>query len=76
MRWGTRLFVVVTPRAKAERVERLDDTQLRVAVTEPPWEGRANTAVVGAVARFLGVPISHVRIVRGLTSRRKVVEVR
>ena len=71
-----RLSVVVTPGAKAERVERLDDTQLRVTVTEPPREGRANAAVVGAVARFLGVPVSHVRIVRGLTSRRKVVEVR
>ena len=76
MRWGIRLSVIVTPAAKAERVERLDDTQLRVAVAEPPREGRANAAVVSAVARFLGVPVSHVRIVRGLTSRRKVVEVR
>jgi len=76
LHWGKRFSVVVTPGAKTERVERLDDAQLRVAVTEPPREGRANAAVVSAVARFLGVSVSHVRIVRGLTSRRKILEVR
>lgn len=70
-----RLSVIVTPGARSERVERLDATRLRVAVTEPPREGRANAAVVSAVARFLGVPRSRVRIVRGLASRRKAVEV-
>jgi hypothetical protein len=70
-----RLSVLVTPGARTEWVERLDATTLRVAVTEPPREGRANTAVVIAIARFLGVPRSRVRIVRGLTSRRKAVEV-
>jgi uncharacterized protein YggU (UPF0235/DUF167 family) len=71
-----RLSLIVTPGARTERVDRVDATQLRVAVTEPPREGRANAAVVSAVARFLGVPSSRVRIVRGLASRRKVVEVR
>ena len=70
-----RLSLIVTPGARTERVDRVDATQLRVAVTEPPREGRANAAVVSAVARFLGVPSSRVRIVRGLASRRKVVEV-
>ncbi len=71
-----RLSLIVTPGARTERVDRVDATQLRVAVTEPPREGRANAAVVSAVARFLGVPSSRVRIVRGLASRRKVVEIR
>jgi len=71
-----RLSLIVTPGARTERVDRVDATQLRVAVTEPPREGRAAAAVVSAVARFLGVPSSRVRIVRGLASRRKVVEVR
>jgi hypothetical protein len=71
-----RLSVTVTPGARAERVERLDATHLRVAVTEPPREGRANAAVVSAVARFLGIPRSRVRIVHGLGGRHKAVEVR
>jgi hypothetical protein len=70
-----RLTVTVTPRVRRERVERVDSTHLRVAVTAPPHEGQANRAVVTAVAGFLGVPPSRVRIVRGMMGRRKIIEV-
>jgi uncharacterized protein (TIGR00251 family) len=70
-----RLSVHVTPRARRERVERLDEGTLRVAVTAPPHEGRANAAVIEAVADYLGVAPSRVRIVRGQASRCKLVDV-
>jgi uncharacterized protein (TIGR00251 family) len=70
-----RLSVIVSPRARRQRVDRIDATTLRVAVTAPPHEGLANAAVVGAVAEFLGVPPSRVRIVRGQTGRHKTVEI-
>ncbi len=70
-----RFSVIVTPRAGRERVERIDATHLRVAVTAPPHEGRANAAVVKAVAAFLDVAPSRVRIIRGEASRRKIVDV-
>jgi uncharacterized protein (TIGR00251 family) len=63
------------PRARRERVERLDATTLRVAVTAPPHEGRANAAVIKAVAAHFGVAPSRVRIVRGHAARRKVLDV-
>jgi uncharacterized protein (TIGR00251 family) len=69
-----RLTVVVTPRAARVRVERLDGTTLRVAVTAPPHEGQANAAVIRAVAAHLGVAPSRVRIVRGAAGRRKILE--
>lgn len=71
-----RLSVLVTPGARQARVERIDGTNLRVAVSEPAREGRANTAVVRAVAEFLNVAPSRVRIVRGAASRHKVLEIR
>jgi uncharacterized protein (TIGR00251 family) len=71
----TRLSVHVTPHARRERVERLDQTTLRVAVTAPPHEGQANAAVLKAVARFLNVPPSRIRIVRGQAGRRKILEI-
>jgi uncharacterized protein (TIGR00251 family) len=70
-----RFSVHVTPRARQERIERVDDRTLRVAVTAPPREGEANAAVIRAVARFLGVAPSRVRILRGGTGRRKILEV-
>ena len=44
-------------------------------VTEPAIEGRANRAVVRAVADVLGVPPSSASLVRGERGRDKVVEV-
>ena len=70
-----RLTVKVTPGAKHERVTRIDASQLRIAVTEPAREGRANAAVVRAVARFLDVPPSAVRVIHGMTRRTKVIDI-
>lgn len=70
-----RFSVLVTPGARKARVERIDGTSLRVAVTAPAREGRANAAVVRTVAEFLNVPPSRVRIVRGLAGRHKVLEI-
>lgn len=48
---------------------------LQLRVTAPPDKGRANAAVVSMLAQALGVAKSRVRIVRGQTSRNKVVTV-
>ena len=48
---------------------------LVVRVREPATDGRANEAVVRAVATALGVGRASVRIVTGAGSRRKVLEV-
>ena len=70
-----RVTVRVVPRARREMVERLPDGGFRVAVTAPAHEGRANEAVIAALAAHLGVPRSKLRIVLGRASRRKVVEI-
>jgi len=46
-----------------------------VAVREPATDGRANRAVVEAVAAALGVARAQVRIAGGAASRHKLVEV-
>lgn len=70
-----RLTVLVTPRARREGIERVGDATLRVAVSAPPHEGQANAAVVRAVAAFLDLPPSRVRIVHGRAGRRKTLEI-
>jgi uncharacterized protein (TIGR00251 family) len=71
-----RVTVTVNAGSRGERVERIDASRLRVAVSEPAREGRANAAVVKAVARFLGVPPSAVHILHGARSRSKVLEIK
>ena len=52
----------------------LGDT-LKVRVSAPAERGQANAAVEALVAKELGVPRVSVRIVAGMTSRRKVVQI-
>jgi uncharacterized protein (TIGR00251 family) len=51
------------------------DGALKVKVTEPPEDGRANRAVVELLAERLGVRAAAVTVVRGASSRTKTIEV-
>ena len=70
-----RLQVRARPRAHAIRTEVSDKGEVRVYVTAAPEGGRANKAVVAAIAEAVGVPKSSVAIVRGRTSRDKLLEI-
>lgn len=72
---GVRLSVRVQPRASREAVLGVHDGALKVALTAPPVDGAANAALVAFLASSLGVAKRSVRIVRGETSKTKVVEV-
>ena len=69
------LRIRVNPGASRNRVDGYDDGVLRLRVTAPPEAGKANAAVTGLLADFLGIPRSRLKIIRGLSSRNKVLEV-
>ena len=69
------LQIRVRPRAGRNTIEIGDDGQVTVRVTAAPERGRANEAVVELLAKKLGVSKSSVTVVRGLTSRDKVVRI-
>jgi uncharacterized protein (TIGR00251 family) len=71
-----RLSVRVTPRSGRDEVEVLADGSLKVRLTTPPVDDKANEALVELLAKHLAVPKSAIRIVRGRTGRNKVVEIR
>ena len=73
---GLDLALWVTPRAVCSEVTGVADARLRVRLAAPPHEGRANVALLAFVAGLLGVAPSDVRLLRGSTSRRKVLRVR
>jgi uncharacterized protein (TIGR00251 family) len=73
---GAALAVRVTPRAsKNEIVEILSDGTVKVHLTAPPVEGKANDALVKFLAGVLEVPTSRVEIVAGANGRDKLVAV-
>ncbi|HJN91123.1 MAG TPA: DUF167 domain-containing protein [Dehalococcoidia bacterium] len=71
----TRLRVRVTPRARRDEVVGWQGGVLRVRVSAPPLEGKANAAVAKLLAKTLGVPSRDIAIARGERSREKQVVV-
>ncbi|MDP3722547.1 MAG: DUF167 domain-containing protein [Candidatus Omnitrophota bacterium] len=70
-----RIRVKVIPKAKKSGIEPLPDGGLRVRVVAPAEGGRANTAVIEALAEHFGVPRRSVTILQGATHRTKLVEI-
>jgi uncharacterized protein (TIGR00251 family) len=69
---GAQLVLRVTPAARRNAVEELPDGRLKVQVTAPPEDGRANDAVRRLLARALGVAPSRLTLVSGAQGRDKV----
>jgi uncharacterized protein (TIGR00251 family) len=75
---GVRVAVRVTPKASRDKVDGLADTAegatvLKVAVTAPPEDGKANDAVVRLLAKTWKIPKTSLDVVSGATSRSKIV---
>jgi uncharacterized protein (TIGR00251 family) len=67
--------VRLQPRARRNEVVGERAGALVIRVTAPPVDGKANAALCAFVAQRAGVPQSRVSVVRGMTSRDKVVRV-
>ncbi len=72
---GATFAVKVHPRAKKNAVAGELGDALKLSLTAPPVEGKANQACIDFVAELLSVPRSSVSIAAGETSRQKVVRV-
>ena len=70
-----RLTVKVHPRAKRSDITGRFGDAYKLDLAAPPVDGKANEECVRFMAEFAGVPRSQVRIITGLTSRIKVVEI-
>ena len=70
-----RLTVKVHPRARRSELNGKLGNAWKLALAAPPVDGKANDECVRFFAEWAGIPRSRVRIVTGLTSRIKVVEI-
>jgi uncharacterized protein (TIGR00251 family) len=76
---GVAVAVKVQPRSRRPGLRGLAEAahgeRLRIAVTDPPEDGRANRAACAMLATALGLPHSAVRVAGGATAREKTLHV-
>ena len=70
-----KFFVLAKPNSKTSFVKKSDDSFI-VAVKEPPIQGRANQAVIEALAEYFKVSQNQIKIIAGQASKRKIVEIK
>jgi uncharacterized protein (TIGR00251 family) len=70
---GIYLSVKLQPRASRNQIQGLHGQELKIAVTAPPVDSAANSALIEFLAEKLNVSRSAVQIVRGQTSRHKTI---
>jgi uncharacterized protein (TIGR00251 family) len=72
---GISFSVKVHPRARKNAITGIVGDALKLALTAPPVEGRANQAVIEFFAELFAIPRSSVTIASGETSRNKIVRI-
>jgi len=72
---GATFAVKVHPRARKNAITGEIGNALKLALTAPPVDGKANEACIDFFAELLKVPRSSVTIAAGQTSRNKVIRV-
>lgn len=82
-----RIIVKAKPRSKKELVERVSQPTLdlslggqelveyKVSVKEAPVDGRANEAIIKALAKYFDIAPSLVKLISGSTSKKKIFQI-
>lgn len=72
---GITFAVKVHPRARKNTITGTVGDALKLALTAPPVDGKANQAVIEFFADLFAIPRSSVTIASGETSRNKIVRI-
>ena len=70
------LAIRVTPRARKNQIAQImADGTIKVTLTSPPVEGKANIALAKFLAEILQVPVNSIEIIAGASGRSKLVTI-
>ena len=72
----TMISVRISPRSSRSEVTGFKQDVLYVKVAAPPVEGKANSELIVILSKRLSIPRDSLEIVRGHTSKNKVVSVK
>lgn len=65
----------IQPRSSRCKISGVHGDAIKIALTAPPVDGKANTSLIEYLSEIFSVPKSRISIVSGETGRNKVIEV-
>lgn len=65
------ITVHVQPKSSRNRIAGLHGEAVKICVTAPPVDGKANKAVIAFLSNFFNIPKSSVTLIKGAQSRSK-----
>ncbi|MDP1719231.1 MAG: DUF167 family protein [bacterium] len=70
-----KIVVTAKPGAREESIVKLSETEYVVSVKERPEKGKANRAIISALAKYFRTSSANVRIVIGYTTKKKIIDI-
>lgn len=70
-----KIFVKVKLKSRKEKCEKISENNFLIFVKDAPIEGRANEAVLKILAKYFKISKFQIKIILGLKSRQKVIEI-
>ena len=74
---GNKIFlkVHINPNSKKDEILGVYNDSLRVKISSPPVDGKANKAIIKFFSKFLNIPKSKIKIEKGDKSRDKLIAI-
>lgn len=69
------LAILLSPKAKRTGITGQHDNHLKIGVSAPPTDGKANQALINYLSKILKISKSNLSIIQGELSRNKLVSV-
>lgn len=72
---GTKLSLFIQPKASKNEIIGPHNGALKIKITAPPVDGKANAALIEFLSEILNIPKKQIEILKGETGRNKAVEI-
>ena len=72
---GVSFSVILTPRASRAKISGIQENSIRIKVSSPPVDNKANIECIELLADIFSIAKSNIKILQGHKSRRKTIQV-
>lgn len=72
---GLDIKIRAVPRASKNEIQGIYDGALKVRLTSPPIDGKANQALIKFLSKTLGISKAQIELTRGQTGRSKTLRI-